>query len=104
MIAEFILARVGEREADVVTAGDVIDCEYATGLHLLPHEVKAECEALRRIVQLHPQNLNSCDTCTNMDYVGLVDDWPCPTMKAVASIWADHPDFREEWSATPSNT
>ncbi len=62
-----------------------------------PRRVRAECEAIRRIVELHPNNGGSCDTCTDRDYVGLVDDWPCETIAALASVYADHPDFDPEW-------
>ncbi len=23
--------------------------------------------------------------------------WPCPQIRALAAIWSDHPDYREEW-------
>jgi hypothetical protein len=27
--------------------------------------------------------------------------WPCPTVRAVASIWAAHPGYREVWGDLP---
>lgn len=43
--------------------------------------VLAECEAKRKIIAFH-------------------ENWPAPTapmLLAMAQIYADHPDFREEW-------
>ena len=25
--------------------------------------------------------------------------WPCPTVRALAAIYSDHPDYRQEWKA-----
>jgi hypothetical protein len=25
--------------------------------------------------------------------------WPCPEVLDLASVWSDHPDYREEWAA-----
>lgn len=66
----------------------------------------AECEAKRRIVELHqphqPADLyTGCRTCLS-DHTGIrdewePDDWPCDTLRALAQPYADHPDCREEW-------
>jgi hypothetical protein len=48
----------------------------------------AECAAKRRIIEAHPaQTLFDvgCDVCAN--------DGPCDTMRALASVYSDHPDF-----------
>lgn len=41
-----------------------------------------------------------CETCRDYDNHREYDPvpWPCPTVRAVASIWADHPDYRAEWN------
>jgi len=26
-------------------------------------------------------------------------DWPCPTLRAFAAVYAGHPDYRPEWAA-----
>ena len=55
--------------------------------------VLAECEAKRRVVELHPEGDHDCPG----------QDWtrwppgPCLTLRALALPHADHPDFREEW-------
>ncbi len=83
--------------------------------------VLAECAAKRRIIELH-----RCDTLIvgknpGPDWVvpfcalcveresendswavvpapALPDgDWPCDTLRALASVWSDHPDFDPVW-------
>lgn len=75
-----------------------------------PAHVLAVCEAHRRIVEEHPTGNPStigpgyCETCTD----GTVWDdydirypggkhYPCPTLRALATAYADRPGFREEW-------
>lgn len=80
-----------------------------------PARVLAECEAKRRIVEAHPlvtdpQRLvkvwtraspgNACETCGGnpVDSSAPIEDiGPCDTLLALAAIYADHPDCREEW-------
>lgn len=56
-----------------------------------PARVLAECEAKRRIVALHPEMLEWCQGCAH-------ESWPCRTLWVLASVYADHPDYREEWA------
>ncbi len=63
------------------------------------------CAAHRQIVELH----DAYDTPQQMTYgtivacaeCGSVDDspvaWPCPTLRALATAYADRPGYREEW-------
>lgn len=60
----------------------------------------------RRIVELHraePISRTACTTtphrCVECGYTldGLATAHPCPTLRVLASVYADHPDFREEW-------
>lgn len=65
-----------------------------------PARVLAECEAKRRIVDLHSGTAPWCGWTHDAgsahgDDMG--DD--CDTMRALASVYADHPDYREEWRA-----
>lgn len=65
--------------------------------------VLATCKAHRAIVELHGRSpslyshKNHCETCTQRDYES-DDDWPCLTLRALASIWADREAFRAEWA------
>jgi len=116
-ITEFLLARIADDEevarrfrAGWIAAGvpaDDLDLDFDT---YSSHEYTeiglglgrwlAECKARRRIVELHEidgPGAGSCEICTDRDYVGLVDEGPCDTLKALASVYADHPDFQDEW-------
>lgn len=67
--------------------------------------VLATVAALRRIVDEHPNvNDGDCGTCV----VGLwgypthggsrPENWPCPTLRALAAIWRDHEQFDPAWA------
>jgi hypothetical protein len=67
-------------------AGERGDCDCGE-----PARVLAEVAALRRIVELH-------DTIPEEEYCAWCDERkPCQTLRLLATIWADHPDYREEW-------
>ena len=97
------------------------DCEGATSLgvhpatsaHIARHDparVLAECEAKRRIVEIHPDEHGTCFACSDGDDGGCSDpeccgsgpipmfkDWPCPTLRWLALPYADHEQYRDEW-------
>lgn len=94
-ITEFLLARIADDEA---MAEDGVRYEvaihYAGGgdWESLKDRWLAECEAKRRIVGLHTENcVHECTTCL------LEGDWPCQTLRALAAVYADHPDYQREW-------
>jgi hypothetical protein len=74
--------------------------------HQDPAHVLAVCEAHRRIVELHVEDEGVCRVCQwdrdcdqpvythNDDPAWL---YPCPTLRALAAIYADRDGFREEW-------
>lgn len=79
-----------------------------------PERVLAEIEAKRNTLAIHQRNTENggdldpdCTKCmsweTGVDpYDELVtdaeyDSWPCDTVKALASVYANHPDYRPEW-------
>lgn len=58
--------------------------------------------AKRAIRGLHTRNepgkytpLPYCD-CQCEDGI-VLGTWPCQTMRFIAGVWADHPDYRQEW-------
>jgi hypothetical protein len=69
--------------------------------------VLAECEAKRKIVELHRRyghQPTQCITC------GFDEGWevreygptyPCDTLKTLAEPYADHPDYRDDWDEEP---
>ena len=128
-LAEFLLARIAEREALAHAAAAATDGSspwwvdgpgeksgkwwvYATGAkfasrdvaeHIAasdPARVLAECEAMRRIVGEHlpgGEDGKSYCGCCWLDDLRTWEPYPCPTMRAVASVYADHPDYQEAW-------
>ncbi|KAB2809250.1 hypothetical protein F9L07_19610 [Pimelobacter simplex] len=135
-ITEFLLARIAEDEAVAQRAlgerymvdgglrwGEV-GYETVSDLTIDPARVLAECEAKRRIVELHqswpvlveakptfepsdPTDLNAMTFrmskqiawATEQEYRAKfgVEPPSAPMLRALASVYADHPDFREEW-------
>lgn len=115
-LTEFLLARIAEEEAaanlaiDTATApnvyfrwrrvqrNDMLDWADDWPTDYTPARIVAECEAKRQIVEEHPSydgRGQNCATCCASDEAG--DPWCCTTLLAVASVYADHPDYREEW-------
>jgi len=119
-LTEFLLVRITEDEAQ---ADEIHECTCGAGELLTlygpgfepdkwrkwccgyPARVLAECEAKRRIVEIHVEideeypnpKVTCCQECSAYgEYPG---GFPCATLKAVATIYADHPDFREDWRA-----
>jgi hypothetical protein len=89
-ITEFLLARIAEDErvARADLASDAWGNPYGDGtgieLTFTSERVLSECEAKRQIVFLTEH--------------GCGDDYE-RVQRALASVYADHPDFREEWRA-----
>lgn len=135
-IAEFILARIVEKEASAKSAypspwraggdpggyvwtgadddpddgptvyvnGGIYANQRRTAEHIAraadPDRSVAECEVHRRIVELH----DGPHECSTYDHTGDVDNctWclhaeDCSTLRLLASLWADHPDFDARW-------
>ncbi|MGZ4574770.1 MAG: DUF6221 family protein [Mycobacteriaceae bacterium] len=98
-ITEFLLARIAEQKAMVR------DPRYIWSLDHpeigAPEKVLAECEAKRQIVEGHAENDDPC-AIKDGDWPDAWGDepWPCRTIRNLASIYAGHPDYREEWRPT----
>ena len=64
-----------------------------------PARVLREVTAKRAMVAQHSRNpgtvFDACDWCSHeaADY-----PWPCPTIRAIAAIWNDHPDYQPQWA------
>ena len=63
-----------------------------------PAHVLRECEAKRRIVALHSEgDKGTCYTCS-VNGTRVQDNLiACPTLRDLAAVYADHPDYRDEW-------
>lgn len=109
----FIALRAAVRGED---GGDLGTFKADVGAHIArqdPAATLARVAALRALVDLHePTTCTSywhetnggfvdngliCDICANHDREdGVTGEWPCATMRHLAAIWRDHPDFPTE--------
>lgn len=84
---------------------EAVQAEHIIRWH--PARVLAECAAKRAIIDEHStqevasldretwaQPFIVCKRCA-MGVRQIVA--PCPTIKAIAAIYADHPDYKDEW-------
>jgi hypothetical protein len=94
-LTDFLLARLDEDE------------RYAEQ-HFTQYsrQILATVAAHRRILWMHATpwlGMDECGICVD-EYGGTIQDdgpphepYPCPTLRALASVYADHPDYRDEW-------
>lgn len=71
-----------------------------------PARVLAECAAKRAIVGEHElvekvYLKDYCSTCADWENSEFGEgppgiEWPCPTLRAVAAVYASHPDYQQE--------
>lgn len=117
-LADFLLARIDEDEAlardmqHQAQAGRPLLTLNGGGTALRelvdPARVLAECAAKRAIVELHAAfpriagwdeaptvHCATCSECCTTDWD--TNTYPCPTIRHLATIYADHPDYSPEW-------
>jgi len=114
-IVEFLLDRITEDEAVARGALDRVTRSWGgweefadfgvsaeSSAHVLrhhPERVLAECEAKRRIVELHA-GAHECSVYAKgeVDNCAWVEsDDTCSTLRLLALPYADHPDYDEAW-------
>lgn len=90
-LREFLLARITEDEGDAQSLGAELRGASWQGGVGTPDRVLAECQAKRRIIELHgdDEDLHDCPPW------GRRTDGsePCLTLSALALPYADHPDY-----------
>lgn len=88
-LTEFLLARIADDEARWLDLGEHDHNDYDP--HPAPWpQLLAECEAKRRIVELHsPEEGQHPDFCGHD-----LRELPCPTLHILALPYADHPDWQ----------
>lgn len=116
-LVEFLLARVGEDEADARRAAAaayghlwvVTGMDNAVGVDYDPARVLAECQARRAIIELHElvpgehkyrgrPAADPADTRVCHEHDGIyIAAGPCETLRLLAQPFKDHPDFLSEW-------
>jgi hypothetical protein len=67
-----------------------------------------EIEAMRRLIEIHrPEWEDYVDgdgierssyQCAECEPPGTPDNYPCRTLRTIAIIYCDHPDYRQEWA------
>lgn len=85
-LVEFLAARIAEDEA----------------VRWQPARARAEYAAKRAIVEFHvrqdwlPEGRDECSVCGCADCHSVA--WPCETLRILAAIHADHPDYDASWA------
>lgn len=109
-IEEFPSKHVGPLPGFAISYADEVP--VGVGEHIAywdPARVLKQCRAHREILRHHTvsarilasgEELPACRICRWGD---LAHPWPCPTIRALASNWDDHPDFKqlEEFKVSP---
>jgi hypothetical protein len=115
-LAEFLAARLDEDEAWVrnfarllnevhLHSADTPEHQRAVGAYMFdqerldPGQLLREVEAKRAILAEHRDDAGTCYRCrygvpAHWESVA----WPCPTIRALAAVWRDHPDYSVAWS------
>lgn len=112
-LTEFLLARIAEDEVAARQARDRIyptmwseDVGKMHGQHVVAHverhapdRVLAECETKRRIVADLRQIEDSLQGTDLVPWYEANADWAAGrTLRHLAAVYADHPDYQQEWS------
>lgn len=120
-IIEFILAQIAEEEAEArkrlhhaqqndLTVRDPAHLgKFMPGwyewreIEVFAARVLAGCAAKRRIVEMHDQGgvrWVGFPRADHQETYCLADQHPtpCPTLRALASVYVEHPDYKEEWT------
>lgn len=93
-------------------AGERLPEQYAAHIAIHdPARVLREVAAKRAILAEHTsfapgigpsRGEPCCMRCgAGFDDVYLTCPWPCDTLKVLAAVWSEHPDYRQEWAPRP---
>ena len=63
-----------------------------------PARALREIASKRAILELHANGTPGVDYCKSCWDGNTPLDWPCPTLRALAAVHADHPDYEPEWA------
>jgi hypothetical protein len=88
--------RFGFSETFISHDGEYTQADSAFVDHHDPARVLADVKAKRAIVAEHVNGEAWCDFCRG----GLESDWcTCRTLRHLASVYADHPDYDATWTS-----
>lgn len=91
-ITEFLEARIAE---DELAAYDLMGEREGD-------RTLAECAAKRAIIEEHywrsAEGARGCGLCNYSRDYGWEETGPCKTVRALAAIYKDHPDYQQEWA------
>ncbi len=94
-LAEFLLARIAEDEkaaySNIESPPGYAPRAEDDPLVLWARRVLVACDAKRRIVELHAEDVHEC-----VDMVAVHE--PCTTVQLLALPYADHPDYDPAWA------
>ena len=104
-LTEFLAARLGEKEQyakDLLTNPALRDISGMLGLS---DQMLREVEAGRKILAEHapgypvtypePSGQPTCGKCHAGGWDWDPEEWPCTTVRTLAAVWCDHPDYDE---------
>lgn len=97
-IVEFLRARLDEDEA----AAAHMDCPCAQDAALAPdcpERVQREAAAKRAILAIHEYEWLGPDDAAWKGCPLDVEEWPCRTVRVLAAVYSDHPDYDPKWRA-----
>lgn len=84
--------------------GHAEEIRSVDGGHIVRHDparVLREVAAKRRLLANHQDDGDGCDGCglnrLEERMYEVADE--CPTLRALASVWSDHPEYLSEWAA-----
>lgn len=101
-ITEFLLARIAEDEAEAHAADARFDYEGGWRSEHV-ERVLRECAAKRAIMDIHSDRDGDCARCSDYAWFAILDggeheEFPCPTIRHLAAVYADHQDYQPEWA------
>ena len=100
---DFLADRIAEdaREADLASSwvgAEAYRRDNYGYLSVQTSRVLAEVEAKRTILELHA-DLHECPGVGPGGWDGVADrDQPCPTLRHLAAVYADHAGYNPEWA------
>jgi hypothetical protein len=98
-ITEFLLARIAEDEAEAKPMAALEDDDRGGWAIAYAERVLAECAAKRAIIAEHEWRTVSgetgCGLCNYYRDYGWEEVGPCKTIRALAAVYKDHPDYTE---------